>query len=450
MATLAELLSQVDTLRDEIISLERDLVRIPTVNTGVMPTGDETKVCRFLSDLLEREGIRGEILESAPSRGNYIARMKGSGAGPTLLYMAHTDVVPVETEDRWICPPFSGDIIDGRLYGRGATDCKGLLTCQVMAAVILKRAGVRLEGDLILAATADEETGGKYGFRWLAQNHPEMIKADYAINEGGGEVAKREGGPAYMFGIGEKGRLEAHITVKGTPCHASTPWNGDNAVAKASRVLQRLEEYRPEIDVSTELFRHLRSLGVEEEPTPQNIGQIAEELAQRDKQLGSLVRGLSRMTISPTMISGGIKSNSIPSACRITCDVRILPHQDEEYVRREVGKIVEGIPDVEVEIDYTAVPSLAPYETEFAARVRAATEQALDGSEAVWIPTFSTGFTDSRFVRPLGILTYGFQVSHPEDEVDKANIHGTNESVDVRNLVVGTKMLVALAVDVLG
>ncbi|MFQ5875629.1 MAG: M20 family metallopeptidase [Dehalococcoidia bacterium] len=449
MVTLASLLAEVDKAHDEIISLERDLVRIPTVNTGVMPTGDESEACKFLNDKLAQEGITGETLESAPGRGNYIARIKGSGGGPTLLYMSHTDVVPVETESEWICPPFSADIIDGRLYGRGSSDCKGLLTCQVMAMLILKRAGVQLSGDLLLASGADEEAGGKYGFGWLAQNHPDKIKADYAINEGGGDVVKRKGAPAYVFGVGEKGRLEVHISVKGVPCHASTPWIGDNAVAKASEVLKRLSAYKPEVDVSLEVFRHLKSLGVDEEPTPENIDQIAKKLEGKDRQLATRIRSLSRMTISPTMIGGGIKSNSIPAQCRITCDVRTLPHQDEEYVRREVEKILEGIPDVDVEIDYTAVPSLAPYETGFAAKVRAATEQALDGSEAVWVPSFSTGFTDSRFLRPLGTLTYGFQLSHPEDDPNLANIHGTNESVDVRSLILGTKMLVALAYDVL-
>jgi acetylornithine deacetylase/succinyl-diaminopimelate desuccinylase-like protein len=353
-------------------------------------------------------------------------------------------------EDQWICPPFSAEIIDGRLYGRGSSDCKGLLTCQMMAMIILKRAGVPLQGDLALAACADEEAGGKYGVGWLAENHPHRLKADYCINEGGGDVVQRKGAPAYLFGIGEKGRLEVYITVKGVPCHASTPWNGVNALTRASEVLKRLADYKPEIDVSLEIFGHLKSLGIDEDPTPENIDLLAEELAQRDPQMASRLRGLSRMTISATMIEGGIKSNSIPSSCRITCDVRTLPHQDEAFVRQEIEKIVQGIPDVEVEIDYTAVPSMAPYDTDFALKVRNATEQSLDGSEAVWLPTFTTGFTDSRFLRPLGTLVYGFQVSHPEDPAALAHVHGTNESVDVRSLILGTKMLIALAVDVLG
>ena len=111
MPTLSELFEQVDRAYDEIIGLQQDLVRIPTVNTGFMPTGDETKACEFLSDLLAKEGIHGETIESAPGRGNYFATVKGTGGGQSMIYMAHTDVVPVETESEWICPPFSADII---------------------------------------------------------------------------------------------------------------------------------------------------------------------------------------------------------------------------------------------------------------------------------------------------------------------------------------------------
>lgn len=451
MPSLSELFKQVDKAYDEIIGLQQDLVRIPTVNTGFMPTGDETKACEFLSDLLAKEGIQGETIESAPGRGNYFATVEGSGGGQSMIYMAHTDVVPVETESEWIFPPFSAEIKGTRLYGRGSSDCKALLTCQTMAMIIMKRAGVQLRGDLTLAACADEEAGGRYGVGWLAENHPDRLKADYCINEGGGDVVQRKGGaPAYLFGIGEKGRLEVHITVNGVPCHASTPWNGENALTKTALVLSRLAEYQPEVDTSSEVFGHLRSLDLEEEPTPANVDRLASELAERDPQMASRIKGLSRMTISATMIEGGIKSNSIPSKCMITCDVRTLYHQDEAYLRGELDKILDGIPDVEYEIDYMAIPSMAPYNTEFAAKVRNATERSLDGSEAVWIPTFTTGFTDSRFMRPLGTLTYGFQVSHPEDLGKLANVHGTNESVDVRSLILGTKMLIALAVDVLG
>ena len=449
MTSLSDLFARVDDAYDEIIGLEQALVRIPTVNTGFMPTGDETKVCRFVSDKLASEGIEGEILESAPGRGNYFARLKGRGQGPTLLYMAHTDVVPVEMEDEWICPPFSAEIIDGRIYGRGSSDCKGLLTCQMMAMIILKRAGVPLQGDLALAACADEEAGGKYGVGWLVENHPQRLKADFCINEGGGDVVQRKGAPAYLFGIGEKGRLEVYITVKGVPCHASTPWNGVNALTRASEVLKRLDEYKPEIDVSLEIFGHLKSLGIDEDPTPENIDLIAEELAQRDAQMASRLRGLSRMTVSATMIEGGIKSNSIPSSCRITCDVRTLPHQSEGYLREQLDEILKDIPGVSYEIDYMAVPNSSDFDTDLSRSIKDSTAKALGRADIQWVPAISTGFTDSRFTRPLGTVTYGFSGSHPDDDPMLSHVHGTDESVGIPSLISGTKIMMALAIDLL-
>ena len=221
MPSLSELFEQVDNAYDEIVGLQQDLVRIPTVNTGFMPTGDETKACEFLSDLLAKEGIEGETIESAPGRGNYFATVKGSGGGQSMIYMAHTDVVPVETESEWICPPFSADIIGTRLYGRGSSDCKALLTCQTMAMIIMKRAGVELRGDLTLAACADEEAGGRFGVGWLAENHPDRLRADYCINEGGGDVVQRKGRgagvPVRDRGEGEAGGAH-HGERSAVPC----------------------------------------------------------------------------------------------------------------------------------------------------------------------------------------------------------------------------------------
>ena len=173
MPDLTDLFRQVDQAENDIVALEQALVRIPSVNTGFMPTGDETPVCELARDFLAEDGIYSEILESAPNRGNLIARLEGRSGNAGLMFMSHTDVVPVEDESKWRFPPFSATIADGRIFGRGASDCKGLLTAQLMAVRILKRNGIELEDGLILAAGADEEHGGRYGFGWLADNYPE-------------------------------------------------------------------------------------------------------------------------------------------------------------------------------------------------------------------------------------------------------------------------------------
>ena len=160
MPNLDELFAQVDAAQDDIVALEQALVRIPSVNTGFMPTGDETPVCEYARDFLAQDGIPSEILESAPNRGNLIAGLDGRSGKAGLMFMSHTDVVPVEDASEWRFPPFSATIADGRIFGRGASDCKGLLTAQLMAMRLLRRNGIALEDGLILAAGADEEHAG--------------------------------------------------------------------------------------------------------------------------------------------------------------------------------------------------------------------------------------------------------------------------------------------------
>ena len=442
-------MAQVDAASDEIIALEQALVRIPSVNTGSMPTGDETPICDFIRDRLAEDGIASEILESAPNRGNIISRLEGRSDQAGLMFMSHTDVVPVEEEDKWRFPPFSATIADNRVFGRGASDCKGLLTAQVMAMRILKRNEVALEQTLVLASGADEEHGGRYGFGWLAEHHPDKISAPVAVNEGGGTPIEAAGALTYVLGVGEKGRLQVEIDVKGTSAHASVPWQGTNALYRLRQVLSRIEEYEPERDTSTSLFDYLSNFAIEHKPTPENIDEIIEEVEPKNPRFASMMRALSRMTVTPTMIQGGIKSNSVPESIRLTCDVRTLPHQNDEYLRAQLDEILDGIPGVDFEIDYMAVPNSSPFESDFAQRIQAATARALGRGDIEWVPGISTGFTDSRFTRPLGVTTYGFSGSHPDDDPMLTFAHGTNESVGINSLMSGTKIMLALAYDLL-
>ena len=449
MPELEDLLDQVDGLRDEIVALEQDLVRIPTVNTGFMPTGNETEACQYMEKWLAEDGIDSETIESAPGRGNFIARLEGSSGKAGLMFMSHTDVVPVEEEEKWRFPPFSATIADGRVFGRGASDCKGLLTCQLTAMRILKRNGVALKDGLILASCADEEHGGRYGFGWMAEHHPDKLAAPLAVNEGGGVPIQAVGNLTYLLGVGEKGRLQIEIDVRGVSAHASTPWQGSNALFTLSEVVKRIEAYEPERDTSTSLFQHLSTFAIEDKPSAANIDQIIADTEDRNPRFASIMKALSRMTITPTMIQGGIKSNSVPESVRLTCDVRTLPHQDETYVRQELEKILDGIPGVAIDIDYMSIPNASPFETDFAERIQISTAHALERDDIQWVPSLSTGFTDSRFTRDLGTTTYGMVGSHPDDDPMLSFIHGTNESVGIKSLISGTKIMLALAYDIL-
>ena len=449
MPILDDMLIQTEGLEEELVELEQALVRIPSVNTGFMPTGNETPVCAYIQNWLAKDDIQSEILESAPNRGNIIAKLEGASGDAGLLFMSHTDVVPVEDSNKWTFPPFSAEVHNGRVYGRGASDCKGLLTAQLMAMRILKRNRIQLRDGLTLISGADEEHGGRYGFGWLAENHPETLNAPLAVNEGGGTPIEAAGAMTYILGVGEKGRLQVEIDIKGISSHASVPWQGTNALYRLSALLERIKEYEPERDTSTGLFEHLSTFAIEHKPSPDNIDDIILEQEEKNPRLASMLKALSRMTITPTMINGGIKSNSVPEQIRLTCDVRTLPHQDETYIRVELDKIIDGIQGINYTIDYMAVPNSSDFETELKNSLQIATSRALDRDDVQFVPAISNGFTDSRFTRPLGITTYGFSGSHPDDDPMLSRAHGTDESIGIKSLVSGTKIMLHLAYDLL-
>lgn len=454
MATRDELLASVEAAREEIIALCQALVRVPSINTGVMPTGDETPAALILRDKLAADGLDSDVLESAPNRGSFIARLRGSAGSPRLLYLSHTDVVPVEDEAAWTYPPFGAEIHDGRIYGRGSGDMKSTVAAEAMALILLKRAGVPLRGDLIFAAGADEESGGVWGFEWLAKNHPEKLEADWGLNEGGGAlVHAADGRLAYLVSTGEKGRLEIVITVKGRGWHASQPWRADNAIYKSQEVIRRIAAYEPERYVDPKLIGPLADLyGVREEITAENVDRIAAELDVNNANWGSSLKAMTRMTLVASMINAGVKSNSVAESCTIKCDVRTLPHQDERYVRDQLARLLAGLDGVSFAINYTSVPSASPYDRDddgFSEGVRAATRAALGRDDLTFVPSLTVGFTDSRLVRHLCPVIYGFLPSHPDADSTKGGAHNINESTDIESMILSTKMLVGLAYDLL-
>jgi acetylornithine deacetylase/succinyl-diaminopimelate desuccinylase-like protein len=440
----------VDDARDEVIALTQELVRIPTVNDGTPQSGYELAAAEFVQRSLAQDGIESRIFRSAEHRGNIVASI-GTGSGPRLLYMSHLDVVPVEDESQWTHPPFSGEIAEGRIWGRGAADMKSTVAAQAMALKLLQRAGVRLGGTLALASCADEEAGGAVGFGWMAQHHPELLRADYAINEGGGWPIRSSGRLVYPIPTGEKGRLEAHLRIKGRGWHASQPWRADNAIYTAEEVIRRIRTYQPEVSTAHELFRHLHVLaGIEHPVSAETLDAALQEIEARDVNLASMLRAASRMTIVATMIHGGVKSNSVAERCVVTCDVRTLPWQDRAYVQRALERQLTGLDGVTVELVETAVSNQSPYDHPFRTLVERATRDALGRDDLAFVPGLTVGFTDSRFVRPFGNVTYGFVPSHPEDDPSKSGAHNIDESAGIESLLTATRFHVALAVRALG
>jgi acetylornithine deacetylase/succinyl-diaminopimelate desuccinylase-like protein len=443
-----DVFASVDAARNEIVDLLQQLVRIPTVNAGPRPdTGNETLACALLRGKLEPLSIAHDVHESAPGRGNLIARM-GSPGGKRLLCMSHTDVVPVEDETLWEHPPFSGTIDRGRIYGRGADDDKADVVAYCMAMVLLHRAGVELQGELVWLAAADEESGGRWGAGWVADHFADALRADVAVNEGSGVPVATDSGPIYPVSLGEKGRLEARVVRRGRSGHASVPWRSDNPVPVLAEAVQRIAAYEPEIDVSHPYFRAVvGGLGLPQAPTAENIDRIADGLP--DQALGAYVKAASRMTVTPTMLHAGVKSNSIPDRATLVCDVRALPGQDDAFVKRELEHALRGL-DVSVDVEYTAVSNASPADSPFLGTIRTALGQALGTEEFHVIPSLTVGFTDSRFVRPLGTAVYGFAPHHPDAERSRSGVHGNNEFMEIDSLLLRTRWAMALALETLG
>ena len=449
MPDLPTLLSSVDAARDEIVSLLQDLVRVPTINAGARPdTGNETAACDLLRPKLDDANVPYQVHESAPRRGNLLARL-GNGDGKRLLLMSHTDVVPVEDESLWEHPPFSGMLDRGRVYGRGADDDKADVVAYCMALVLLQRAGVLLRGSLSYLAAADEESGGQWGAGWVAAQMPDAVRADFAVNEGGGTPIPTAHGLLYPIHTGEKSRLEARITRQGRSGHASRPWAADNPVPMLADAIQRIREYEPEIDVSHPFFRTvLSALDVAQVPTAENIDRIADSLAE-DLALSATLKAASRMTITPTLLSAGVKSNSIPDRASLVCDVRGLPGQDDRFVRQELTHVLEGL-DLDIDVSYTAVSNASLADSGFVDVIRQAHAAALGSEDFSLVPSLTVGFTDSRFIRPLGTQVYGFGPHHPTAERKRTGVHGNNEFMEVESLLLRTRFAVALACLTLG
>ncbi|MFU8794249.1 MAG: M20/M25/M40 family metallo-hydrolase, partial [Dethiobacteria bacterium] len=281
-----------------------DLIQIDSSN----PPGNETAVAVYLKKLFDDAGIVGEIIEPEEGRGSYIVRL-GQGS-KKLLYIAHSDVVPVG--DGWDFKPFSGEIKNGVVHGRGALDCKDLIAAQVSAALRLVEEKVPLNGELIIAVTADEEIGGRLGAGFLAERRPELIQADFAVNEGADQPIMIKNKLAYFLQVGEKGTAWCTLKAHGTAGHGSVPTLADNAVVKMARAVSRLHNYRAEVVVVPEVEKLLKSLaklcGIEVQALgPNEVDALLDQLPLEKAFVESL-RSMTRMTVSPNQIRGGTKT----------------------------------------------------------------------------------------------------------------------------------------------
>ena len=442
----AQLLKEIE---EEVTNLLSDLIRINTTN----PPGNETEAVKFLTKNLEKEGFACEVFESAPGRGSLITRLKGTGEGPSLLLLSHLDVVAANPKE-WSVDPFAGVVKDGFVWGRGAIDMKSMTAMEVMVMKLLKRNNVRLKGDVILAATADEEKGGEAGAGWLVKNYPDKVKADYVINEGGGLAIPINDKNIYTIQTAEKGILWFKVKAKGRPGHGSVPGAADNAILRMNKIVEKLGNYRAKMTVVPTVRQFLSEVAKESPllqqaanmilQNPEVADQILDMLAQKDKVMAEELRARLRMTIAPTIIHGGVKENIIPSECEAVFDCRILPGQTPEQAMEEIKALLKDVVDLE-KVEFETIqanePSESPTNTPLYEEIINVLKEFEPNCSVA--PILLTGGTDSRFFRKLGTVCYGFQplrADMPYGEILKT-VHGIDERISIENLVFGTSVL---------
>lgn len=428
----------------ETVTRLREIIRFDTTN----PPGNELPLARYLKNAFTAEGIEATLLEPTTNRAQLIARIPGSGAQRPVLLLAHMDVVGVERE-RWSHDPFAGEIADGYLYGRGAIDDKGMLAANLMAMLLVKRMLVAnrqtLSRDIVFVATSDEEAGGEWGMGWLVANHPEMLAAEFALNEGG-RTRIIEGGHTYLaVQSAEKISHVVTLTAHGSAGHAAIPLP-DNAIFRLGRALDQLSRHAEPITL-TDTTRLFFSRLLEIWPNPQ------QKRAMHDLLLGNraasahgatvlsetpVFNAVLRNGISPTMLRAGMQFNVIPDTATADFNVRTLPGQSiDEVVERMRSAVRE--PGVTLDLTHRGeeAPASDPESPMFLAIATAARE--LDPAIAV-VPYLSTGVTDSARLRRLGVKAYGI-LPFPMAQADEERMHGNDERVPIASLHFGTRLI---------
>jgi acetylornithine deacetylase/succinyl-diaminopimelate desuccinylase-like protein len=426
----------VASLYDEATELLRELIRLDTVN----PPGNETRAAELLRAYLEEAGLECQLLAKVPERASLVARIPGRGDGKRLLLLGHTDTVLADP-DEWSVDPWSGEIRDGHVWGRGALDMKSQVAANAVAVATLAREGFRPSGDLIFAATADEEVGtSDFGLSWLCREHPDAVRAEYCVNEGGGDRAVVNGRPVYLCAVAEKMSSPFLLRIRGRSGHASMPGISDNALVKAAPLLGRLGEFAPEPRLLPEVEAFFEAV-FGEVPPREELESVVERF---DAALAGMVAPMLAMTISPTMIDASRKRNVVPGLCEVTCDCRLLPGQSpaeaEEEIRAWLGE--DGY-------ELTWIESVGGTRSSMHTPLWEAIEAWIGRLEpgAAVVPVVLPGFTDSHYLREaFGTISYGFFPMRTMDpELASKLVHSADERIAVDDVELGTRFLIDLA-----
>ncbi len=446
---------QLDGLTARSVELLQTLIRNACVNDGTAASGQEVRNADVIQQIVEGPGVTIERFEPTPGRSSLVARIEGSDQrAPSLCLMGHTDVVPVRPEG-WRHDPFGGELIDGEIWGRGAVDMLNLTSSMAIAVRDLADRGFRPRGDLIYFAVADEESGSAHGARWVADHHPDAIRADYVLTENGGVHSGPADAPFIGINVAEKGVAWRRLTVRGRPGHGSAPFRSDNALVAAAGVVQRLAEYRPAPQL-TELWRaRVETLGLPDDLRERLLDeeQVTATLEEIPSDAGApFLHACTHTTFSPNvLVSESMKTNTIPDHVAIEVDIRTLPGEGTEevdaHLREALGDLADRV-DVEIMMNDPATIS----------RIDTPLWDALGRAIATPFPTgrpvpqMIVGFTDARIFRELGSVAYGAGLLSPEITPAEfgSRFHGRNERIDLESMALTTRLWHDVVTDLLG
>jgi acetylornithine deacetylase/succinyl-diaminopimelate desuccinylase-like protein len=451
-----------DHLAAEAQELLARLIRFNTVN----PPGDERPAQEYLHSHLSAAGFECELLGCVRERPNLVARLRAQQAGPTLCYLGHVDTVLADPEE-WQRDPWSGEVIDGFLWGRGALDMKSQVAAEIAAAAALARSGWRpARGELLVVAVVDEETGGELGAQWLTQTHPEKVRCDLLLNEGGGETFDYMGRRCYGVCCAEKGVFRFAVSTDGTAAHASLPTLGDNALLKMGPLLTRFAGRQPSYSLCGECRAFLEALGED----PGDPAVAVSRMRATDPRVADVFEPMFGITFSPTRIRASEKINVIPSHAELRVDCRVPPGLGEQEVRDAITDVLgdaellrsthgaaergaEAARDGGYRIEFTerVGGNSSPVRSELMSAISGWIQEHDPGAEVV--PVILPGFSDSRHFRAAfpDCVAYGFFPQRHQSLVETAPlIHGADERIDIRDLAFASQFFSDLALRVLG
>jgi acetylornithine deacetylase/succinyl-diaminopimelate desuccinylase-like protein len=439
------------TAAAESEELLRELIRFDTVN----PPGNERPAQEYLADHLERAGFQCELLGAEPGRPNLIARLRPSdgppadepaGGGPTLCYLGHVDTVLADAHE-WTHDPWSADLADGCIWGRGALDMKSQVACEIAAAASLARSGWRPRGgELLVVAVVDEETGGSLGAEWITTQHPDKVRCDLLVNEGGGEHFEYGGRRFYGVCCAEKGVFRFTVVTDGVAGHASMPGMGDNALLKMAPVLERLAARQPSYQLTDEPRAMLEGIGED----PDDVGASIARMRAEQAMLATMFEPMFGVTFTPTRISASEKVNVIPSRAELKVDCRVPPGLGEDAVRPGIAEVL-GDDGFHVEFTERVVGNRSPVRSALMETIAAWIAERDPGAHVV--PVILPGFTDSRHFRAAfpECVAYGFFPQRHQSMLQTAPlVHSADERIDVRDLAFAADFFGELATRTLG